>query len=291
MKAPAKINLGLTVLGRRADGFHNIESVMQQVSLSDILVLEESQERGYSFHCNVPGLSGPDNLVCKAADALYSAAAGSLPGVKIMLYKNIPVEAGLGGGSSDAASLLLGLNRYLQLELPLERLLQIGADLGSDIPYCMTGGTALVGGQGEDVEPLPSLPFYWVVLAVPEGASISTAEAYKAFDQTLMGRPSLARLIKYIRQGDRAGILKWLENDFTNTLETSDLPGTRQAQKLKEQFRSLGLYAVFSGSGPSLFVLTDSYKHACSALKVANQEKARTYLCWTKDPKRSDSYV
>ena len=138
IKAPAKINLGLTVLRRRPDGYHDLSSVMQQISLADTIRLEPQREPGCSFYCSEPSLAGKDNLVCRAAALLVERAAlgASLPGVKISLYKHIPAAAGLGGGSSDAAAALKALNVFWKLALSMEQLVEIGALLGSDIPYC-----------------------------------------------------------------------------------------------------------------------------------------------------------
>ena len=143
IKAPAKINLGLTVLRRRPDGYHDLSSVMQQISLADTIRLEPQREPGCSFYCSEPSLAGKDNLVCRAAALLVERAAlgASLPGVKISLYKHIPAAAGLGGGSSDAAAALKALNVFWKLALSMEQLVEIGALLGSDIPYCLRGGT------------------------------------------------------------------------------------------------------------------------------------------------------
>ncbi|HQD52006.1 MAG TPA: 4-(cytidine 5'-diphospho)-2-C-methyl-D-erythritol kinase, partial [Bacillota bacterium] len=184
IKAPAKINLGLTVLRRRPDGYHDLSSVMQQISLADTIRLEPQREPGCSFYCSEPSLAGKDNLVCRAAALLVERAAlgASLPGVKISLYKHIPAAAGLGGGSSDAAAALKALNVFWKLALSMEQLVEIGALLGSDIPYCLRGGTALVGGGGEKVTSLPALPFYWVILALPAGITLSTAQVYSMLE-------------------------------------------------------------------------------------------------------------
>ena len=281
VRAPAKINLGLTVLGRRPDGYHEIESVMQQVSLADILLFEPSPMKGLCFLCTDPDLSGYDNLVCQAAKLLEEQTNKPLPGVRITLVKRIPVEAGLAGGSSDAAAVLLTLNSYWQLGLSKTDLLEIGSALGSDVPFCLQGGTSLVRGRGEKLEQLPPLPFFWVVLALPHGVKISTASAYRSFDSNLIGKPSLIPLLKAIRLESRKEITGWLSSGLTNTLETAILPGSDLLGSLKKRLQFLGLKPNLSGSGPTLFILTEHYSLARSAARAVEAEGGRAYLCWT----------
>jgi 4-diphosphocytidyl-2-C-methyl-D-erythritol kinase len=282
LKAPAKINLGLTVLRRRVDGYHDLESVMQQVSLSDTLRFEAGQFRGWRFRCSNPDLAGQDNLVWRAAELLAEKTGKPLPGVMITLFKNIPVEAGLAGGSSDAAAALVGLNHCWQLGCSMDDLLELGLLLGSDVPYCLQGGTVAARGRGEQLEQLPSLPFFWVVLALPEGVKVSTAAAYNSFDQNQLGDPSLQSLIGAIRAGSRKDITDWLGSGLTNTLETAVLPGSDQIAGLKRKLQAAGFQPVLSGSGPTLFILTEDYYRARSALRAVEEAGARAYLCWTK---------
>jgi len=268
-------------MGRRPDGYHEIESVIQQVSLADVLLFKPSIDNGWRFFCSDPGLSGNDNLVCRAATLLQSQTEKLLAGVDITLFKNIPVEAGLAGGSSDAAAALSGLNNYWQLGFSESELLEMGALLGSDVPYCLQGGTVLAKGRGEMLEKLPPLPFFWVVLALPAGVKISTAAAYSSFDTTLLGKPILAPLLDAIQAGSREGITGWLAGGISNTLETADLPGSSMLRRLKNTLKSRGLQPVLSGSGPTLFILTDDYSLARSAAYAVREEGGRAYLCWT----------
>jgi 4-diphosphocytidyl-2-C-methyl-D-erythritol kinase len=281
VKAPAKINLGLTVLGPRTDGYHEIESVMQSVSLADTLLFEPAPGSGWSFSCSDPGLSGKDNLVCRAAELLSSRAEKKLSGVKITLYKNIPVEAGLAGGSSDAAAALIGLNRYWQLDLKRSELIRAGSLLGSDVPFCLQGGTALARGRGEIVEPLPPLPFFWVAVAIPAGVKFSTAEVYGSYNRSLNGKPVLSSLVKAIRRENRTEILEWLASGLTNTLESAELAGTKNLVRLKGKLQEYGFKPALSGSGPALFILTEDYSLARSAMRVIEDQNGRAYLCWT----------
>ncbi len=280
LKAYAKINLGLKVLRQRADGYHDLESVMQQVSLADTLVFEPAAGRGCNFFCTDPRLSGHDNLVSRAAVLLQNKHGKKLPGVKITLYKNIPVEAGLAGGSADAAAALLGLNRFWQLALPKSELLEAGAELGSDVPFCLQGGTALAGGRGERLQELPPLPFFWAVIAIPENEAMSTAAAYNSFDKRKMGEPPLEPLVEAISKQDKQKITGWLARGFTNTLETAIEPRSSKLKGLKKRLANAGFSPVISGSGPAVFILTEQWRDARDAARAAEQEGSRAYLCW-----------
>ena len=281
IKAPAKINLGLTVLKRRPDGYHDLRSVMQQVSLADTICLEPGPGPGFLFFCTDPALRGKENLVCRAAALLSAGAPAELPGVKLSLYKQIPAAAGLGGGSSDAAAALKGLNRFWKLGLSEKELMDIGAHLGSDIPYCLRGGTMLAAGRGEKLTALPALPFCWVVLAVPEGVAFSTKEIYGALDPARFCRPSLAPLIRAIREHDAVGLREWFSGGRTNTLEGAVLPLSPSLKDLKKKFLRLGLSPALSGSGPAYFALTGDLRTARAAVSALRETGERAYLCWT----------
>lgn len=283
IKAPAKINLGLQVLGRRPDGYHDICSVMQQLSLSDTILLEPRCGEGWQFFCSEPLLRTNDNLVCRAAELLAGRAGRDcLPGVKITLYKSIPAGAGLGGGSSDAAAALQGLNRFWELDLSPAELLEAGALLGSDVPYCLQGGTALVRGRGEKLQALPPLPFHWVVLALPLDMHLSTAQVYRALERAHLGGPSLEPLIGALESRSREMLRDWFSAGSTNTLEAVARSGQPRLGALKEQFYHLGLHPVMSGSGPSYFVLCDNLISARATARALLQERGnRVFLCWT----------
>ncbi|MGM0651422.1 MAG: 4-(cytidine 5'-diphospho)-2-C-methyl-D-erythritol kinase [Bacillota bacterium] len=282
IKARAKINLGLSVLGSRPDGFHQLETVMQQISLHDTLLFEPySAESNCNFCCSNPELNGPDNLVSRAADMLQEHFCAKIQGVRVTLYKNIPVAAGLAGGSSDAAAALVGLNKFWQLGLSNKTLYALAGRLGSDVPFCLHGGTVLARGRGEQLEQLPMLPFFWVVLALPVGVQLSTSEAYRKFDRNKIGRPDLDPLVQAIRKNSRDGVIGWLKDSFTNTLETAILPGSDLVKNFKGKLQQYGLRPVFSGSGPTLFMLTDSYASAGGIARLVEELGGISYMCWT----------
>ncbi len=174
ISAPAKINLTLRVLGKRPDGYHELESVMQMLALADTLTIDDADE--LRFTCSDPALEGPENLVLRAAQLLKGCCAGTR-GARIHLDKAIPVQAGLGGGSSDAAAALAALNEFWDIRLPLDELALLAARLGSDVPFFLDGPTAIVRGRGEQVTPVPRHGEVYCVLAKPS-AGLSTPQVY-----------------------------------------------------------------------------------------------------------------
>ncbi|MDN5363430.1 MAG: 4-diphosphocytidyl-2-C-methyl-D-erythritol kinase [Eubacteriales bacterium] len=262
LQAPAKINLSLDVWGRREDGYHEVEMIMQTVALHDVLHLRRRGDGEIVLQCRgeeVP--AGPENLVWKAAVLLKEQASLDLPGVEIVLEKNIPVAAGLAGGSTDGAAALRGLNRLWGLNYSREQLLQLGGRLGADVPFCLLGGTALARGRGEKLQPLPPAPFFHVVLAKPRVA-VPTAEVYRHFrPEDREPRPDTAGLVEAIRRGDREGIRERLVNVlervtrrlFPEVAEAGEV-ATAVADRL---FGPGKRPVVMSGSGPTFFCLLD----------------------------------
>ena len=250
IKARAKINLTLDITGRRPDGYHELASVMQEIDLADTLVLEPAGDIFLTVEPPVVAADG-DNLVCRAA-RLLSRYAGVRQGAAMRLYKRIPVGAGLGGGSADAAATLAGLNRLWGLGLAPETLRELGARLGSDIPFCLTGGTALVTGRGETVQPLPPLPSLPVLLVKPRFA-VSTAEIYRLWDDLNAGGGTATRAaLPAVAAGDWRGVADSLAND----LEQVTCVQYPEVLEVKKRLAAAGAWAVLmSGSGPAVFSL------------------------------------
>lgn len=274
--AYAKINLGLNILGKRADGYHEVAMVMQSVGLSDTITISES--KGIEISTNIAGLScGPDNLAYKAA-ALLAERAGLEPNVHIDLEKRIFMAAGLAGGSSDAAAVLRGLNRYWGLGLTNEQLRQEAAKLGSDIPFCIEGGTALALGRGEIIEPLEDLPETIVVLAKPRGIEVSTAWVYKNYNEGRVIRvPNIRRMAEHIAEGAPA-----LVPYMANVLETVTIPEYPVLASLKAAMVGAGAYyAMMSGSGPTVFAFVDSQDTARQVLAALADFDVETALTTT----------
>lgn len=250
--AYAKINLALEVLGKRADGFHEVSMVMQSVSLHDTLVLTlENTE--ISLVCDQPSLPcDRSNLAYRAAELLRQEC-GVTMGVHICLTKRIPMAAGLAGGSSDAAAVLRGLNSLWGLALSPCELEGLAARLGSDVPFCLWGGTAMATGRGEILEPLPAFAGYGVVLANPP-LQVSTAWVYGNFQKQSQPRSTdIKTLRRAIAQKDFLAVAGQLFND----LESVTIPAHPEIAVMKEKLAEAGAAGVLmSGSGPTVFALT-----------------------------------
>ena len=252
VQAPAKVNLTLEVLGKRPDGYHEIASVMQTISLFDILTFSPSDE--VKVTTDVPELEGEDNLVYRAA-MLLRDTSGVSAGAEIHLDKQIPLAAGLGGGSSDAAATLLGLNRLWGLELGEGELKELVAQLGSDVPFFVTGGTALVEGRGERVSSVKMPPTLWLVLAFPDHRlENKTATAYRALSHTdhTDGRRTtdLVKRIEACAEIDH--------DSFFNVFDrvaAQIFPGIGGSWSILQQ--SSGRQVHLSGAGPTLFCPVD----------------------------------
>jgi 4-diphosphocytidyl-2-C-methyl-D-erythritol kinase len=267
--ARAKINLFLEVGVRREDGYHEIRSVMQALELSDELYFRRTD--GDSGHivirCNDPGVpTGGDNLVCRAVEAFEkSTGTGGEGGVEVLINKRIPVGAGLAGGSADAAAALLAMNRICELEMSAEALADIGATVGSDVPFCLYGGTALAKGRGERVERLEPLPQFQVVLA-STGEEVSTREVYERFDALEPGSAAdgtetegaLQSLLAGIRNHDFEAIY----SNLHNSLESATI-ATDRLREYKGIARAAGASAaLMTGSGPTVFALVSGMEQA-----------------------------
>ncbi len=264
--ACAKINLTLEVLGRRSDGYHEIRTVFQTIDLKDMLYFQRAPS--LELKCTYPELEGENNLAFKAACALQRAS-GCREGATIRLEKGIPVGMGLGGGSSDAAATLLALNALWGLDLGPEGLLPIAADLGSDVPFFLRGGTALGQGRGDVISSLPSLPDRWLVLLcsskrLPE----KTARLYSMLTGDHFTDGTVTnQAVERIKNGDLD------DGIWYNVFESLASKSYRDFQRLREGFVKAGADRVhLAGSGPALFSFVKD-KAAGEALRGALQEK------------------
>lgn len=252
--APAKINLFLQVHGKREDGYHQVSTVYQEVSLYDELELTPANH-GIQISCDAPGLpGGPENLAYRAAELLLPIAPG---GVCIRLKKVIPWQAGLGGGSSDAAAVLRGLNKLWGLRLSLAELAELASKLGSDVPFFLLGGTALGTGRGELIEPLARIRRLDLMLVKPP-FGLSTPLVYKAYRPTYRETPTLEEFMGVLADGQPETIGRYLRND----LEDAACQLRPELARLKERLLKQGaLGCLVSGSGSSVFaVLPQNYE-------------------------------
>lgn len=263
-KAFAKINLGLDIVGKRSDGYHEVNMVMQSIALADEIEFLPAEEIIVTTdNPDIP--DGKDNLAWKAAMLLAKKCCHK-PNVQIYIRKKIFSAAGLAGGSADAAAVLRGLNRYWQLGLSAEKLEVLAAELGSDVPFCVRGGTAAATGRGEILEPLADMPETWLVLAKPK-VSVSTAWAYQNFrSEDVVARPDITAMKKAIDNSDRLGIITCMGN----VLESVTAKVYSEINDIKEAMMANGAaISLMSGSGPTVFCFVDSEadgKHIAAVL-------------------------
>ncbi len=273
--APAKINLYLQIVGDRSDGFHELVMVLQSVELADVVTVRSIETEAIRVWCDNPNVpQDQTNLAYKAADLMVREFPGyfaKFGGVEIKIQKRIPMGAGLAGGSSNAAAVLVGLDLMWNLGLTHSELQEIGATLGSDIPFCISGGTSLATGRGEQLDGLPDLHNIYVVLAKYRDLPVSTPWAYQTYRQQfgdtypksasdIEARKQQSRgMMAAIAQQNPAQIGQLLHND----LERVVLPEYPQVQQLRDRFQRLGvLGTMMSGSGSTVFGLVESHIQA-----------------------------
>lgn len=259
LKALAKINLGLDVVRRRDDGYHEVRMIMQTINLFDRLEIKKIKESAIKIHTNLFFLPvNENNLVYKAAKLLIDEF-GIQEGVSVGLTKKIPVAAGMAGGSTDAAAMLFGMNRLFGLGLSKKQLMERGVKIGANVPYCIMRGTALAEGIGDKLSPLPAMVKCPVLIAKPQ-ISVSTKFVYqnlKLDDKTV--HPDIDRLIEDIRNKD----LKAVSDHMGNVLESVTIPNYPVISQIKEQMMDSGAVgSMMSGSGPTVFGLFDDSRTA-----------------------------
>ncbi len=251
VKAPAKINLALDVLGKREDGYHEVEMVMTTIDLADRLELTEISEDHVGILSRNRFVPADERNLAFQAAKLLKERYQINKGVEISINKNIPVAAGLAGGSSDAAATLRGLNELWDLGLTLDELAELGAAIGSDVSFCVYGGTALAQGRGEKVTKLPAPPACWVVLAKPS-IGVSTSEIYRNLDISSIQHPHTMGMIQALKNNDYEGVCE----NMANALESVTLHMYPEVLHIKRQMERFGADAVLmSGSGPTVFGL------------------------------------
>ena len=274
--APAKVNLALDILGRRPDGYHEMRMVMQTVSLCDTVIFEKAEE---GFALSARGIQlpkGKKTLEQRAAEAFFAAAGLPMPGIRVKLEKVIPAYAGLGGGSADVAALLRTLRELYAPDLPPEELEKTGAAVGSDMPFCVRGGTALAEGRGEVLTDLPPLPDCRFVLCKPD-FDLPTPQMFARlrFDRE-RPRPDVDGMVEALRQGDLRGVANRAANVFEEVLEREE---RREIDTIKETLLRHGaLAAAMSGSGPAVFGLFAPDGKAGEALEALKRRYAQVFL-------------
>lgn len=283
LQAYAKINLGLDVLRKRPDGYHEVKMIMQSISLADTLELKKLPEETIRL-INGAEQDNPEvpmdktNLIYRAIDLIKQKYAIS-EGIEATLTKRIPVAAGMAGGSTDAAAALKGMNQLFALGLSEQELCELGVTLGADIPYCIMGGTALSEGIGERLTPLPPMPDCWILIAKPP-ISVSTGFVYgnlKANELTV--HPDIDGMIEAIKHNDLHGITSRLEN----VLETVTIPAHPEIAVIKDKMLDYGaMQALMSGSGPTVFGIFAEEEQAAEAGTAIQKEGLSGQVYLTK---------
>ena len=280
LKALAKINLGLDVLRRREDGYHEVKMIMQTIGLHDDLEIRKTKTPGIQVKTNLYYLpTNENNLVYKAAKLLMDEFQIQ-DGVSIQLKKRIPVAAGMAGGSSDGAAVLWGINQMYGLGLSMQALMERGVRLGADVPYCIQRGTALAEGIGEKLSVLPPMPKCTILIAKP-GISVSTKFVYEnlhANDLKPEQHPDVDSMIEAMRQKD----LGLLGSRMGNVLETVTIPAYPVINEIKRTMMDNGaIGSMMSGSGPTVFGICDSPAAAKQAVKAVRATKLAKQICLT----------
>lgn len=264
-KAYAKVNIGLDVLRRRPDGYHELKMIMQTVDLFDDLTFERADEPGIRFRISGADLPADENNLVYRAASLLMEEKQIREGVSITLIKRIPIAAGMAGGSADAAAAMRGLNILFEMGYSAEELRKLGVRLGADIPYCISGGTMLSEGIGEVLTPLPAPPECCLVVAKPD-IDVSTAFVYQNLKaDSLPFHPDIDGMAQALAAGD----LKGITDRMGNVLETVTVPAYPVIDRIKKRMCELGAEnALMSGSGPTVFGI---FKEREKAEKVAGR--------------------
>ena len=271
VRARAKINLTLDVTGRREDGYHTVEMVMQSIALHDTVrvttIHGEKKPRGIVLSCSLPFLPTDErNLAYRAAELFYKETGALLETCEIHIEKRIPVAAGLAGGSTDAAAVLRALNALHTAGLTDDEQCEMGLKLGADVPFCLRGGTMLAQGIGEELSLLPDMPHCWVVLCKPPFA-VPTKEVYQEIDS-----------VDILDQGDYEGVCAYL----SNVMETVTAAKRRQIGEIKSFLAENGADGtLMSGSGPTVYGLFSDESRAKTAAKMLRRRFADTFLTET----------
>lgn len=273
----AKINLTLDVLGRREDGYHDLSSIMQTVSIRDDIELDIGTGKPWKLTCDkdfVPCNSS--NLAWKAAEAFFKATGMDPDGLEIRITKRIPAQAGLGGGSADAAAVLRALNRHYGAPMSILALAELGALVGSDVPFCVLCGTALVEGRGERIRKLADMPDCCIVVCKPN-FSCSTAELYAKLDASTIGkRPDNTAMQSALLAGDLLGVAQNLCNVFDPVVTQEHL----ELNYIKSIFNSYGsIGQQMTGSGSAVFAIVENFEYAAVICNMLKGNYEQVYIC------------
>ena len=275
VKAPAKINLSLDVLGKRPDGYHEISTVMQAVSLYDTVTVTDNESGEVTVFCGYEGVPNDEsNIAVKAALRFFDYCKMPKKGVHIEIDKQIPTQAGLAGGSSDGAAVIFALNQLFSAHLNPADMNAIAERVGADVPFCVQGGTKLCTGIGATLKKLPSLSCSDIVICKPDAVSVSTAEAYKKVDALAPHPCYTDEMVKAIYSRDMFMITSTIFNDFELALQIPEVNEIKSVM-LKNKAKGAGM----SGSGSAVFAVFTSSNKAQKCCDELKEKYPQTFLC------------
>ena len=272
----AKVNLTLDVLDKRPDGYHDIKSVMQTISIRDDIEIDVGTGAPWVLKCDKEDVPTDNrNLAWKAAEVFFAASGKDPDGIEIRITKRIPMEAGLGGGSADAAAVLRALNRHYDHPFSILALAELGAQVGSDVPFCTLCGTAMVEGRGERLRKLPNIPDCFFVVCKPDFSS-STPELYKKLDETVIGkRPDHQAMESALLAGDLGKVAANIYNVFDPLVTKEHL----ELNYIKSIFNSYGAVTQqMTGSGSAVFAIVDNFEYAAVICGMLRDNYPNVYI-------------
>lgn len=272
---PAKINLALDILGKRNDGYHFVEMVMQSVDLYDTVTIDIDNQKDIKLTSNIDIINDvKENTAYKAAEIFFSDLNIKNPGIKINIEKKIPMQAGLAGGSADAAGVILLLDKLFKTCLTKSRMFEIGAKVGADVPFCINGGTMFSEGIGTILEPIPDLPECYIVLSKPP-IGISTKEAYEKSDTSeYIETIKVSEVVDSIYSGNLKEISSLIFNRFEHVMDI------KEVTEIKSMMNDMGaLNSCMSGSGPTVFGIFDKKLTAEHSFMKLRKQYGETFLC------------
>ncbi len=272
----AKVNLTLDVLGKRPDGYHDLKSIMQTISVRDDIEIDVGTGRPWTLKCDKEEIPADEtNLAWKAAKVFCDVAKKDPDGLEIRITKRIPSQAGMGGGSADAAAVLRALNRHYGEPFSIAALAEIGAQVGSDVPFCTIGGTAMVEGRGERIRKLPDIPECFFVICKPD-FSASTPELYRKLDETVIPmRPDHDAMERAILAGDLEKIADQVFNVFDPVVTADHL----ELNYIKSICNSYGALAQqMTGSGSAVFAILPSFEYAAVVCNMLKENYPNIYV-------------
>ena len=274
--AYAKINLTLDVLGKREDGYHDLQSVMQTISLRDDIEIDVGTGKPWCLKCDAEGVPADErNLAWKAAKVYCDTLNKDPEGLEIRITKRIPSQAGLGGGSADAAAVLRALNRHFGEPLSIWALAELGGRIGSDVPFCVVGGTMMCEGRGERMRKLPDMPKCVIVVCKPD-FPISTPELFRKIDEKVIGqRPDHQKMESALLAGDLLKIAQNLCNVFDPVVTADHL----ELNYIKSIFNSYGsLGQQMSGSGSAVYCIVEEFEYAAVICNMLKENYPQVYI-------------